>query len=63
MAPAREALAITARELAATPPARGGLEDTLFEDPFDYAAEDRLRAAWEAALPVSQQRYRWSKRD
>jgi hypothetical protein len=22
----------------------------LFEDPFDYAAEDRLRAAWDAAM-------------
>jgi nucleoside-diphosphate-sugar epimerase len=50
LVPAREALAITARELAATPPARGGLEDMLFEDPFDYAAEDRLRAAWDAAM-------------
>jgi len=48
--PAREALAITARELALHPPARGGIEDTLFEDPFDYAAEDRLRCAWDAAL-------------
>jgi hypothetical protein len=22
----------------------------VLEDPFDYAAEDRLRAAWEAAI-------------
>ena len=48
--PAREALAHTARWLAAHPPAPGGQEETVLQDPFDYAAEDRLVAAWRAAL-------------
>ncbi len=48
--PAREALAKTTRWLAEHPPARGGLEEMVLEDPFDYAAEDRLRAAWEKAI-------------
>lgn len=48
--PAREALALTARWLAEHPPARGGLEEMVLEDPFDYGAEDRLRAGWEAAV-------------
>ena len=48
--PARLALAITARELADRPPARGGIEEQVLQDPFDYAAEDRLRAAWDTAL-------------
>ena len=39
--PAREALALTARWLAAHPPAPGGQEETVLQDPFDYAAEDR----------------------
>jgi nucleoside-diphosphate-sugar epimerase len=50
LVPAREALAITVRELASNPPTAGGIEETVLQDPFDYAAEDRLRAAWEAAL-------------
>jgi nucleoside-diphosphate-sugar epimerase len=48
--PAREALARTARWLAEHPPAAGGIEEMVLEDPFDYAAEDRLRGAWEAAI-------------
>jgi nucleoside-diphosphate-sugar epimerase len=48
--PAREALARTARWLAAHPPAPGGQEETVLQDPFDYAAEDRLVAAWRQAL-------------
>lgn len=48
--PARNALARTVRWLIAHPPARGGTEEMVLEDPFDYAAEDRLRAAWDAAL-------------
>jgi len=48
--PAREAVARTARWLAAHPPAPGGQEETVLQDPFDYAAEDRLVAAWRAAL-------------
>jgi nucleoside-diphosphate-sugar epimerase len=48
--PARAALALTARWLAAHPPAPGGQEETVLQDPFDYAAEDRLVAAWRQAL-------------
>lgn len=48
--PAREALARTARWLAAHPPEPGGIEETVLEDPFDYAAEDALVAAWRRAL-------------
>jgi nucleoside-diphosphate-sugar epimerase len=48
--PAREALALTARWLTAHPPAPGGQEETVLQDPFDYAAEDRLAAAWRQAL-------------
>ncbi|MDI2132888.1 NAD-dependent epimerase/dehydratase family protein [Yinghuangia seranimata] len=46
----REALARTARWLAAHPPAPGGTEEQVLTDPFDYPAEDRLMDAW-AALP------------
>jgi nucleoside-diphosphate-sugar epimerase len=48
--PAREALARTARWLAAHPPPPGGQEETVLQDPFDYAAEDRLVEAWRRAL-------------
>jgi nucleoside-diphosphate-sugar epimerase len=48
--PAREALARTARWLAEHPPAPGGQEEMVLTDPFDYAAEDRLIDAWQAAL-------------
>jgi len=48
--PAREALALTARELLAHPLARGGMEEKSLTDPFDYAAEDELVAAWRKAL-------------
>ncbi|NUU24690.1 MAG: NAD-dependent epimerase/dehydratase family protein [Streptomycetaceae bacterium] len=44
--PPREALAHTARWLAAHPPAPGGTEEHVLTDPFDYAAEDRLMDAW-----------------
>jgi hypothetical protein len=53
--PAREALARTARWLAEHPPAPGGIEEMVLEDPFDYAAEDRLRAAWESAVAGMEQ--------
>jgi nucleoside-diphosphate-sugar epimerase len=53
--PAREALAKTARWLAAHPPPPGGQEEIALTDPFDYAAEDELIAAWQrtlAAMPA-----------
>jgi nucleoside-diphosphate-sugar epimerase len=50
LVPAREALALTARELAARPLERGGLEERTLTDPFDYAAEDALVAGWRKAL-------------
>ena len=46
----REALARTAHWLVEHPPAPGGMEETVLQDPFDYPAEDRLVAAWRAAL-------------
>jgi hypothetical protein len=48
--PAREALARTARWLAEHPPAPGGIEEMVLEDPFDDAAEDRLRASGRDSL-------------
>ena len=48
--PPEEALARTARWLVENPPAPGGPEETVLEDPFDYEAEDRLVASWRAAL-------------
>lgn len=47
--PAREAVPITARWLAANPPGRDGIEEKVLTDPFDYAAEDALVASWRAA--------------
>jgi len=48
--PARDAIALTARWLAEHPPERGGMEETVLTDPFDYAAEDRLIDAWQSAV-------------
>lgn len=48
--PAREALARTARWLVEHPPEPGGQEETVLQDPFDYAAEDQLIRAWRKAL-------------
>ena len=48
--PVPEALARTARWLVAHPPEPGGLEETVLQDPFDYAAEDRLVASWRKTL-------------
>jgi len=45
--PAREAVARTARWLAEHPPERGGMEETVLTDPFDYRAEDELMDAWQ----------------
>ncbi len=48
--PAREALLRTARWLVEHPLARGGGEEKILQDPFDYAAEDALVGAWRKAL-------------
>ena len=48
--PAREALAQTARWLDLHPLERGGSEEKILQDPFDYAAEDALVAGWRRAL-------------
>jgi nucleoside-diphosphate-sugar epimerase len=47
--PARDAVPATARWLAANPPERGGIEEQVLTDPFDYAAEDALVDSWRAA--------------
>jgi nucleoside-diphosphate-sugar epimerase len=47
--PVREALARTTDWLCANPPPSGGTEEIVLQDPFDYPAEDRLLAAWDAA--------------
>lgn len=48
--PARVAVRRTARWLADHPPAPGGIEEHILEDPFDYAAEDRLVAWWRGVV-------------
>lgn len=48
--PAREAVARTARWLVDHPPERGGVEEHVLQDPFDYTAEDALIASWKRAL-------------
>jgi nucleoside-diphosphate-sugar epimerase len=47
--PAREGVRRTARWLAEHPPERGGIEEQVLTDPFDYAAEDALIDSWLAA--------------
>lgn len=47
--PAREAVRRTGRWLVEHRPEPGGMEETVLEDPFDYAAEDRLVAWWRSA--------------
>jgi nucleoside-diphosphate-sugar epimerase len=49
LVPAREAVGRTARWLAAHPPERGGQEEMVLTDPFDYAAEDELIDRWQRA--------------
>jgi nucleoside-diphosphate-sugar epimerase len=44
-----EAIARTAHWLMAHPPAPGGLEEQVLQDPFDYAAEDELIDRWQRA--------------
>ncbi|MBY0399639.1 hypothetical protein K2X89_05045, partial [Myxococcota bacterium] len=48
--PPREALARTAKWLVENPPAPGGIEEQVLQDPFDYAAEDALVASYRAAM-------------
>lgn len=48
--PAREAVGRAARWLVDNRPAPGGTEEMVLTDPFDYAAEDALLAAWDAAM-------------
>ncbi len=51
----RDALAHTAQWLAQHPPERGGVEEQVLTDPFDYRAEDELIDAWlraRDAMPV-----------
>jgi nucleoside-diphosphate-sugar epimerase len=50
LVPAREAVARTARWLAANPIEPGAPEEYVLTDPFDYAAEDLLMDAWSAAM-------------
>ena len=45
-----EALARTAKWLAENPPAPGGVEEMVMQDPFDYAAEDALIAGYREAI-------------
>jgi nucleoside-diphosphate-sugar epimerase len=55
LVPAREAIAHTARWLAAHPPELGAQEEMVLTDPFDYPAEDELIDGWLAArasMPV-----------
>ena len=47
---APEAFARTARWLLEHPPRPGGPEERNLQDPFDYAAEDRLVTAWRQVL-------------
>jgi nucleoside-diphosphate-sugar epimerase len=47
--PARQAVRRTARWLTEHPPERGGIEEQVLTDPFDYAAEDALIDSWLAA--------------
>lgn len=46
LVPARVAIGLAARWLAQNPLKPGGPEETLLQDPFDYAAEDALVASW-----------------
>ena len=56
----REALARTARWLVAHPPAPGGVEETVLQDPFDYRGEDALIGAWKDAL-AGMPKLRWER--
>jgi nucleoside-diphosphate-sugar epimerase len=47
--PPRQAVRLAANWLVANRPEPGGYEERALQDPFDYAAEDRLAAWWRAA--------------
>ncbi|MEM1112437.1 MAG: NAD-dependent epimerase/dehydratase family protein [Pseudomonadota bacterium] len=46
----RQAVRNTVDWLLANPPGPGSVEEMVLEDPFDYAAEDRLIDAWQALV-------------
>jgi nucleoside-diphosphate-sugar epimerase len=48
--PAREAVRRSAQWLVQNPPQPGGYEETALQDPFNYAAEDRLATWWLGAI-------------
>jgi nucleoside-diphosphate-sugar epimerase len=48
--PARQAVRRAARWLVDNRPETGGYEESALQDPFDYAAEDRLAAWWKTAV-------------
>lgn len=50
LVPPREAVRQAANWLVQHPPEPGGYEETALQDPFDYAAEDRLATWWRAAV-------------
>jgi hypothetical protein len=50
LVPARQAVGLTAKWLAANPLPPGAPEEHVLTDPFDYPAEDTLIDAWQAAL-------------
>ncbi|MCC6436760.1 MAG: hypothetical protein IT196_17125 [Acidimicrobiales bacterium] len=50
LTPVTDALPLTARWLADHPLERGSVTEHGLQDPFDYAAEDRLIDAWGSAL-------------
>jgi len=52
--PAVDALAVTARYLREHPVRPGSVTEQRLQDPFDYAAEDALIEAYQAALPQVQ---------
>ena len=45
-----DALAFTARWFVENPCERGGTEEMVLQDPFDYEAEDKIIAAWKRLL-------------
>ena len=49
-----DAIADTARQLASSPLEKGGTEEWVLQDPFDYRAEDALAASWKTACDSMQ---------